>query len=100
MIQLPLPSHYDETVITAAVPPHKDIDGLHPSNLGRLAQTVSNDSTVSTDLYHSFEGSQFFVPASTLAIMSLLDHHEVHLEGTKVVVLGLSRLVGSAIDLA
>ena len=36
IVQLPLPAHIDETAATSAVAPEKDVDGLHPINVGRL----------------------------------------------------------------
>ena len=36
LVQLPLPDHIDEALIVDAIAPHKDVDGFHPENLGRL----------------------------------------------------------------
>ena len=36
LVQLPLPSHIDETLVTYSVAPHKDVDGFHPVNAGNL----------------------------------------------------------------
>ena len=38
LVQLPLPDHMDETAILGAVDPGKDVDAIHPVNVGRLAQ--------------------------------------------------------------
>ncbi len=38
LVQLPLPKHIDATAVTERIAAHKDVDGFHPYNLGRLAQ--------------------------------------------------------------
>src|SRR4030065_266550 len=37
LVQLPLPSHIDQTIVTERISPSKDVDGLHPYTIGRLA---------------------------------------------------------------
>ena len=38
LVQLPLPTHFDENAVIETLLPHKDVDGLHPYNVGKLAQ--------------------------------------------------------------
>lgn len=83
LVQLPLPKHLDENHALGLVDPQKDVDGLHPMNLGCL---VSNR-----------EG---FIPCTPKGIMAMLDHIGYHdLSGLHVVVIGRSNLVGKPISL-
>lgn len=78
MIQLPLPSHIDRALVLKSIDPKKDVDGLTPTNLGKLFQ---KDSTA--------------IPSATpLGIITLLDAYNIKLLGKRVVVLGSSAIVG------
>jgi methylenetetrahydrofolate dehydrogenase (NADP+)/methenyltetrahydrofolate cyclohydrolase len=77
LLQLPLPKGLDETVALAAIDPDKDVDGLHPTNLGRL-----------------LAGERGTVPCTPAGCLEILDHYGVKLEGAEAVVVGRSRLVG------
>ena len=77
LLQLPLPKGLDETVALAAIDPAKDVDGLHPMNLGRL-----------------LAGERGTVPCTPAGCLEILDHYGVKLEGAEAVVVGRSRLVG------
>lgn len=68
IVQLPLPSHIDKAAVMAAIPPEKDIDGLHPKS--------------------------DYKPLTPCAIMRWLREKGVDLEGKNVTVLGRSDLVG------
>ena len=77
LVQLPLPPHIDERKVLEAVDPRKDVDGLHPSNLGGL-----------------LIGSPLFVASTPLGILELLDQARVPVEGSHAVVVGWSVIVG------
>ncbi|MCX8998380.1 bifunctional 5,10-methylenetetrahydrofolate dehydrogenase/5,10-methenyltetrahydrofolate cyclohydrolase [Rhizobiaceae bacterium BDR2-2] len=77
MVQLPLPAPLDEDEALAAVAPHKDIDGLHPANLGRL-----------------LAGRPGLLPCTPAAILGLLSDYDVPLAGRRVAILGRGPLVG------
>jgi methylenetetrahydrofolate dehydrogenase (NADP+)/methenyltetrahydrofolate cyclohydrolase len=77
LLQLPLPKGLDETVALAAIDPDKDVDGLHPTNLGRL-----------------LAGERGTVPCTPAGCLEILDHYGAKLEGAEAVVVGRSRLVG------
>ncbi len=77
LVQLPLPPHLDGDQVIEAIPPTKDVDGLHPDNLGRVAQ-----------------GRPRFVACTPAGCMRLLAHGGVELAGARAVVLGRSVLVG------
>ena len=78
LVQSPLPKPLDEHRIFRRIAPEKDVDGLHPLNLGKLAQ--DDDSG--------------FVSCTPAGIMELLGRSGVDLAGRHVVVLGRSLLVG------
>ncbi len=82
LVQLPLPRHFDTDAIIAAIPPHKDVDGLHPENLGRVAQ-----------------GKPRFTACTPAGCMRLLAHGGVTVAGASAVVLGRSVLVGKPMAL-
>jgi len=77
LLQLPLPAHLPQEDLLAAIDPHKDVDGFHPVNVGRLCL-----------------GLPGFVPATPLGILRLLQHYEIEIAGRRVVILGRSRIVG------
>ncbi len=78
IVQLPLPKHIDETKITLAIAPHKDVDGFHPENVGRMAL-----------------GLPCFLPATPAGIVELLKRYEVPTEGKHCVIIGRSHIVGA-----
>lgn len=78
MIQLPLPSHINKFLVLESIDPKKDVDGLTPTNLGKLFQ---KDPTA-------------IPPATPLGIMRLLDDYGIKLFGRKVVILGSSAIIG------
>lgn len=79
IVQLPLPEHIHEEKILDAISLEKDVDGFHPSNIGRLAM----------------RGRQpLCYPCTPLGCLELLERSGVNLEGKKVVVIGRSNIVG------
>jgi methylenetetrahydrofolate dehydrogenase (NADP+) / methenyltetrahydrofolate cyclohydrolase len=77
LVQLPLPKHLDEEETLRAVDPGKDVDGLHPVNLGKLVMGV--------------EAPLACTPAG---IQALLVHYGVPIEGRHVVIVGRGLNVG------
>ena len=77
LVQLPLPSQVDEQAIVRAIDPRKDVDGLHPYNLGLL-----------------LAGQPYTVPATPLGVQQLLLRTGNSPEGKRVVIVGRSLLVG------
>jgi methylenetetrahydrofolate dehydrogenase (NADP+)/methenyltetrahydrofolate cyclohydrolase len=82
LVQMPLPKHIDSDRVVRTIPPTKDVDGLHPENLGRLAQ-----------------GKPSFVACTPKGCMRLLSEAGVALSGARAVVLGRSMLVGKPMGL-
>jgi len=82
LIQIPLPDGLDADQALEQIPPHKDVDGLHPYNAGRLAQ-----------------GNPTFIPATPLGVLELLRRERIDPTGQHAVVVGRSRLVGRPLAL-
>jgi methylenetetrahydrofolate dehydrogenase (NADP+)/methenyltetrahydrofolate cyclohydrolase len=80
IIQLPLPRHIDAQKVNEALDYHKDVDGFHPINVGRLAL-----------------GLPAFRPATPSAIIELLRRYDIPTKGKHAVVLGRSNIVGKPI---
>ena len=77
LVQLPLPKHIDEGTITMAVRPHKDVDAIHPVNVGKLVQ-----------------GDAEFLPATPGGVQQLLLRNGYDPSGKHVVIAGRSNIVG------
>ncbi len=77
LLQLPLPAGMDEDEAINAIAPEKDVDGLHPMNLGKL-----------------LAGKPSVVPCTPAGCLEILDHYGIELKGAEAVVVGRSRLVG------
>jgi methylenetetrahydrofolate dehydrogenase (NADP+) / methenyltetrahydrofolate cyclohydrolase len=82
LVQLPLPMPLDADAVIRSLDPAKDVDGLHPANLGYLAQ-----------------GRPVFVPCTPKGCMRLLREVGAELAGARAVVIGRSVLVGKPIAL-
>src|SRR5438270_7211500 len=82
LLQMPLPDGLDPDQALEQIPPHKDVDGLHPCNAGRLAQ-----------------GNPSFIPATPLGVLELLRREQIDPTGKRAVVVGRSRLVGRPVAL-
>lgn len=82
IVQLPLPDHIDEQKVIMAVDPDKDVDGFHPTNVGKMALNLPT-----------------FISATPFGILELLDRYEVETSGKHVVVLGRSHIVGSPMSI-
>ena len=77
LVQLPLPSHIRGGRVVEALSPMKDVDGIHPENLGRLAG-----------------GAPRFVPCTPAGVQRLLLHHGYDTAGQRMVICGRSQIVG------
>lgn len=82
LVQLPLPKPLRATVVTEAIDPDKDVDGLHTRNAGRLVAGLPGPR-----------------PCTPLGILEVLDRHQVPLAGARAVVIGRSALVGKPVAL-
>ncbi len=77
LVQLPLPKQIRESEVLLAMNPDKDVDGFHPTNVGRMVV-----------------GQQAFLPCTPHGVVQLLLHSGVKIEGAHVVIVGRSNIVG------
>jgi methylenetetrahydrofolate dehydrogenase (NADP+)/methenyltetrahydrofolate cyclohydrolase len=82
IVQLPLPAHIDENKITQAIAPNKDVDGFHPTNLGRMVLNLPA-----------------YLPATPFGIVKLLEAYQIPTLGKHCVVIGRSHIVGSPMSI-
>ncbi|MEH7178678.1 bifunctional methylenetetrahydrofolate dehydrogenase/methenyltetrahydrofolate cyclohydrolase FolD [Neobacillus vireti] len=80
LVQLPLPKHIDEIKVIESISPHKDVDGFHPINIGRM-----------------ITGQDAFLPCTPYGIMVLLEETGISVAGKHVVVVGRSNIVGKPV---
>ncbi|MBN2402994.1 MAG: bifunctional methylenetetrahydrofolate dehydrogenase/methenyltetrahydrofolate cyclohydrolase FolD [Spirochaetes bacterium] len=82
LVQLPLPKHINENKVLYAIDPDKDVDGFHPVNVGKL-----------------MIGEGRYFPCTPFGIQQLLIRSGVKTEGSEVVVVGRSNIVGKPISM-
>jgi methylenetetrahydrofolate dehydrogenase (NADP+)/methenyltetrahydrofolate cyclohydrolase len=82
LVQLPLPRSFDITRVLHAISVDKDVDGFHLYNVGALVA-----------------GGTVFPPCTPYGVLKLLEHEKIPLEGTNVVVVGASNIVGKPMAL-
>ncbi len=80
--QLPIPKHINEQKIIEAIDPKKDVDGFHPSNVGRMVLNLP-----------------CYLPATPYGIVQLLDRCKIETSGKHCVVIGRSNIVGSPMSI-
>ncbi len=77
LVQLPLPKGLNESEVLEAIDPAKDVDGFHPTNVGRMVL-----------------GERAFLPCTPHGVIQLLIRSGVKIEGAEVVIVGRSNIVG------
>lgn len=77
LVQLPLPKHIDSTKVIERIAPHKDVDGFHPYNVGRLCQRIPT-----------------LRACTPYGVMKLLETTGISLRGQHAVIVGASNIVG------
>lgn len=82
ILQMPLPKNLNQDRIVSSIDPNKDVDGMHPLNLGKLLC-----------------GKPLFAPATPLAVIHLLESYGIPLSGKKAVIVGRSNIVGKPLSL-
>lgn len=82
ILQLPLPAHIDYRQMSRFIDPAKDVEGMHPANIGKLV----------------FGNAKIF-PCTPAAVMELLKETEIDLYGKEVVIVGHSEIVGKPLAL-
>ena len=82
LIQLPLPSHINETIVIETINPSKDVDGFHPYTIGRLMQRIP-----------------LLRPCTAIGVITMLEAIEIDPKGMNAVIVGASNLVGRPLNL-
>ena len=82
LVQLPLPGHIDQEKVIDSINPAKDVDGLHPYNVGLLVK-----------------GQPRFVPATPAGVQHILVKSGIEVSGKHVVICGRSEIVGKPLGL-
>lgn len=77
LVQLPLPKHIDEEKVLFAISPDKDVDGFHPTNMGKF-----------------WSGHPVMIPSTPAGIMEMFKEYKIDLSGKNAVVIGRSNIVG------
>lgn len=82
LIQLPLPKSFNTNKVLLTISPKKDVDGLHPYNIGLLTM-----------------GTPQFIPCTPAGVLEMLDRYKIPIEGQRAVIVGRSNLVGRPVAL-
>ena len=82
LVQMPLPQHIDSYSVVNTIDPKKDVDGLHPLNLGSISYKRYN-----------------LTPCTPLGIMVMLSKYRIPIEGKHAVIINRSTLVGKPLHL-
>ncbi|WP_028486045.1 bifunctional methylenetetrahydrofolate dehydrogenase/methenyltetrahydrofolate cyclohydrolase FolD [Thiomicrorhabdus chilensis] len=82
LVQLPLPEQFDAETVIEAIHPHKDVDGFHPYNIGRLTVRMPT-----------------LRPCTPYGCMNLLNHYDLSVKGKHAVIVGASNIVGRPMSL-
>lgn len=77
LVQLPLPAHISEEKVLLAIDPNKDVDGFHPTNMGKF-----------------WSGHPVMIPSTPAGIMEMFKEYQIDLEGKSALVIGRSNIVG------
>ena len=77
LVQLPLPKHINANKVIEHISPHKDVDGFHSENIGKLMQNKSH-----------------LRPCTPKGVMTMLESIDCKIEGMNCVVVGASNIVG------
>jgi methylenetetrahydrofolate dehydrogenase (NADP+)/methenyltetrahydrofolate cyclohydrolase len=82
IVQVPLPKHIDETRVTLAISPAKDVDGFSPASVGRMCLALPT-----------------FISATPNGVMELLKRYQIETAGKHCVVVGRSNIVGTPMSI-
>lgn len=82
IVQLPLPKKFNTNKIIQTINPQKDIDGLHPENLGKL-----------------IIGEKIIIPPTPAGIIEIFKTYKINLSGKNIVLIGYGKLVGKPLSM-
>lgn len=80
LVQMPVPKQINPDNVIQTIDPSKDVDGLHPENVGKLVT-----------------GQPGFIPCTPFGVLKMLEYYDIKADGKDVVVVGRSNLVGKPI---
>lgn len=80
LVQMPVPEQINPDKVIRAIDPSKDVDGLHPENVGKLVA-----------------GQSGFIPCTPFGVLKMLEYYDIETDGRDAVVVGRSKLVGKPI---
>lgn len=80
LLQMPLPKHMNKENVVKEIDPNKDVDGMHPLNVG-----------------HFYQGLPAHIPCTALSAMEFIHETNVDLKGKEVVVIGRSNVIGKPV---
>lgn len=83
LVLRPLPDHLDTSKVSQRINPLKDVDGMSPTNLGKIM----------------VDDEEGLISATPAGVMEMLDFYEIDLEGKDVVIIGHSEVVGKPLDI-
>lgn len=82
IVQLPLPKHISSQKVIETISPEKDVDGFHPSNIGRMVLNLPS-----------------YLPATPYGIIQLIERYKIETSGKNCVVIGRSHIVGTPMSI-
>lgn len=82
LVQLPLPNHINEKNVLLKINPIKDVDGIHPYNIGLIST-----------------GSPFLTPCTPSGCIELLKRENIKIEGENCLIIGRSNIVGKPLNM-
>lgn len=85
IVQTPLPKHINTQKIFDKIDPHKDVDGFHPRNMGKVLLNIFDEN--------------MFPPATPYGVMRILHYYDAPIDGANAVVIGRSNIVGKPVAL-
>lgn len=80
LLQMPLPKHMNKENVVKEIDPNKDVDGMHPLNVG-----------------HFYQGLPAHIPCTALSAMEFIHEANIDLKGKEVVVIGRSNVIGKPV---
>lgn len=98
ILQMPLPAHIDYKKMSKFIEPLKDVEGMHPGNMGKIIFGTSTSLSANGERGRTI-GKAKIIPCTPAAVMELLKETQIDLYGKEVVIVGHSEIVGKPLSL-
>jgi len=82
LLQFPIPKHLSPSYLVSLINPVKDVEGIHPLNMGKI-----------------MIGDEDIIPCTPLAVLTILNHERINIEGKNVVIVNHSMIVGKPLSI-